>query len=66
MKTVKQSDGWWIVDVPNYRVDEDVFTSCGPYRSKAEADDDRRGLSDFYRRHPQYVSDSTATQRTLF
>ena len=49
MRTAKQSDGWWILDVPAYQVDGATFTSCGPYATRAEADDDRRGLERFYR-----------------
>jgi len=37
MKTVKQKDGWWIEDV----LECDII---GPYNTKKEAEDDRRGL----------------------
>ena len=37
MKTVKRKDGWWIEGVPE-------CDSIGPYDTKAEAEDDRRGL----------------------
>lgn len=39
MMLQKRSDGWWIINVP------DSVTECGPYDTKAEADDDRRGLA---------------------
>jgi len=40
MRSVKREDGWWIVDVPN-------APDCGPYDSKREAEDDRRGMERF-------------------
>jgi len=38
MKPVKRKDGWWITDIPE---SED----CGPYETKSEAEDDRKGLA---------------------
>lgn len=38
MKTEQREDGWWIVDTP-----EGVY-EMGPYESKKEADEDRRGV----------------------
>jgi hypothetical protein len=52
MKVGKQRDGWWILDLPAYRVDAATFTSCGPYCTSAEADEARRGLERCYRDHP--------------
>ena len=37
MKLKKRKDGWWIIEVPECE-------DCGPYGTKAEADEDRRGL----------------------
>jgi len=37
VKLVKRDDGWWIAEVPG-------GGDCGPYATKAEADEDRRGL----------------------
>ena len=49
MTLQKRADGWWIADVPVYQVDGESFTDCGPYRTRDEADDDRRGLERFWR-----------------
>lgn len=38
MKTVKRSDGYWIVDVP------DGVLEMGPYKTRKEADEDRKGV----------------------
>jgi hypothetical protein len=43
MQVTKKSDGWWIVNVP------DTVTECGPYDTRAEAEDDRRGLERTFR-----------------
>ena len=43
MKTVKYPDGWWITGVP------DDITECGPYDTRAEAEDILRGLSRFFK-----------------
>lgn len=37
MKSVKRADGWWITNVPECE-------DCGPYATKADADEDRLGL----------------------
>lgn len=37
MKLVKKDDGWWIENVPE-------CDSIGPYDTKVEAEDDRKGL----------------------
>jgi hypothetical protein len=42
MKLVKREDGWWITEVPD-------CDDCGPYGTKAEADDDRRGLDRYFK-----------------
>ena len=34
---------WWITGLPDGDAD------CGPYRTRAEAEEDRRGLARFYR-----------------
>ena len=38
MEVVKRTDGWWILDVPD-------SNDCGPYDTRSEAEDDRRGIS---------------------
>ena len=60
MRTAKQSDGWWILDVPRYCVNGETCTSCGPYATKAEAEDGRRGLERFYRANPEILTGRTA------
>jgi hypothetical protein len=56
MRCTKHPDGWWIDDVPTYVVGGEVCTSCGPYDTRAEADDDRRGLERFYKANPEYAA----------
>jgi hypothetical protein len=43
MEIEKRDDGWWIVDPNN----ED----CGPYDTKADATEDKQGLTRFYRHY---------------
>lgn len=38
MKLTKREDGWWITDCP------EGVEEMGPYDSKSEADEDRRGV----------------------
>jgi len=52
MRIQKQHDGWWILDVPCHGADGSGCTSCGPYATKADAADDKRGLERFFREHP--------------
>ncbi|MHB8971031.1 MAG: hypothetical protein ACYC3X_22600 [Pirellulaceae bacterium] len=59
LRTARQSDGWWILDVPEYCVNGETCTSCGPYATKADADDDRRGLQRFYRANPEILTEDT-------
>jgi len=42
MKIVRRNDGWWIAEVPECK-------DCGPYDTKAEAQDDKRGLEAFFK-----------------
>ena len=55
MRTTKRADGWWIVDLPPYRVGDETFTDYGPYKTRDEADADLAGLTRFYRDHPEYA-----------
>jgi len=41
MHSVKRKDGWWITELPDGQ-------ECGPYATKAEAEEDRRGLKRTY------------------
>lgn len=43
MRTEKRPDGWWIVNCPP-GVAAEGFPGVGPYRTRQEAEDDRRGL----------------------
>jgi hypothetical protein len=43
MRTIQRPDGWWITDLPDNEPD------VGPYDTKAEAEDDRRGLERFFK-----------------
>jgi len=52
MRIQRQADGWWIVDVPCDGADGSGCTSCGPYATKADAADDKRGLERFFRDQP--------------
>jgi hypothetical protein len=58
LRTAKQPDGyWWIQGPPAYRVKGETCTSCGPYATRFEADDDRRGMERFYRDHPEILTE---------
>lgn len=52
MRVTKRDDGWWILDVPSSLSGGERFTSCGPYATKAAADDDKQGLERFFGEHP--------------
>ncbi len=43
----RREDGWWIVGLPAANCPEN-----GPYRTKAEADEDRQGLLRYFKRNP--------------
>lgn len=47
MRIVKRPDGWWIVDTP-----PDILET-GPYSTKAEAEDDMRGVEQFCQDYPE-------------
>lgn len=53
MSITRKSDGWWI-ESPSL-----AGGACGPYRTKAEAAEDRAGLARFFRDHPEYREDGT-------
>ncbi|HPM80131.1 MAG TPA: hypothetical protein PLF81_05500 [Candidatus Anammoximicrobium sp.] len=59
MRIQRQQDGWWITDVPCYQADGSGGTRCGPYATKADALDDKRGLERFFREQP--VTDAPRT-----
>jgi hypothetical protein len=40
MKSVKRKDGWWITGIEDCE-------DCGPYDTKVEAEETRRGLERF-------------------
>jgi len=44
MKLDKRPDGWWVVNVP------DTVTECGPYDTRVEAEETRRGLTHTFKR----------------
>lgn len=52
MRIVKRDDGWWIIGVPAAVAGGERHTDCGPYRTKADAADDKLGLERFFRAHP--------------
>jgi hypothetical protein len=52
MECVKRADGWWI-ESPAIE-----GGACGPYRTKDEAAEDRRGLARFYRDNPGFRADA--------
>ena len=41
MRTVKKADGWWVTGIP------DCY-DCGPYKTKDDAEEHRRGLQRTY------------------
>lgn len=54
--TEHRTDGWWIVGLRD-------IEPCGPYDTKAEAEDTRRRLERFdkFENRPGYVTCETAT-----
>jgi hypothetical protein len=50
MRTEQRDDGWWITGVPD-------APDCGPYETRKEADQNKRGLARFFRRghDPEFV-----------
>lgn len=50
LRVVKRRGGWWIAGLPVEPADDPDRAECGPYRTRAEADSDRRGLERFYAR----------------
>ena len=57
----KTTAGWWVLDATGEILD----APCGPYSSRAEAEDDRRGLerSEKYGDKPGYASADSARIR---
>jgi len=47
-RIVRRRDGWWVVDLPALEGDTPEDAECGPYRTKAEARSDQRGMERFY------------------
>ncbi len=47
MKAIQRGDEWWITDMPN------DCSDCGPYETKADAEDDLSGLRRFYKHHDE-------------
>lgn len=43
MKSVKRDGEWWITNMPDDEPD------CGGYPTKADAEDDRKGLVQFFK-----------------
>lgn len=64
MRVERRDDGWWIVDAPPYEVDGAIFTSYGPYATRAEAREDKAGLSEFFRRCPPPAAEDDAVHAT--
>lgn len=48
----QREDGWWIIPKTNWDCGE-----MGPYSTKKEAEDDRRGVDRFYRARMWETSD---------
>ena len=52
MRIVKRDNGWWIIGVPSAVAGSERYTDCGPYRTRADAADDKLGLERFFRAQP--------------
>ena len=50
VRLARRSDGWWVTGLPDESNQE-----IGPYATKAEADEARRGMVQFFTRHPGYA-----------
>ena len=44
-ETKQRRDGWWFT----YLTDDNESGECGPYQTRAAAEDDARGVARFYR-----------------
>jgi hypothetical protein len=42
MKSIKRDREWWVTEIPDCE-------DCGPYSTKEDAEDTRRGLERFYK-----------------
>lgn len=49
MRLEQREGGWWIVSQPHNCPD------CGPYKNKAEAKEDLRGLANFYKENKAWL-----------
>lgn len=43
----KREDGWWVKDPNNI--------DMGPYHTKEDAEEDRRGMTRFWKNNPEYL-----------
>ena len=46
MKVIKKPDGYWVTKIPDCE-------PCGPYATKADAEDTQRGLERFFKYHDE-------------
>ena len=46
MKVIEKHDGYWVTDIPDCE-------PCGPYTTKADAEDTMRGLERFFKFHDE-------------
>ena len=51
LRIEKREDGWWIANVPPGQADSARDTGYGPYRTRKQAEEDQRGLEQFFREH---------------
>jgi len=47
LETEKRADGWWVKDPNNI--------DMGPYDTKDAAEEDRRGMTRFWKNNPEYL-----------
>lgn len=53
LRIEKRDDGWWIANVPSSQADSAGDLGYGPYLTRKQAVEDKRGLEQFFREQGQ-------------
>jgi len=51
LRIEKRADGWWLANVPPGQAGSASDIGYGPYRTRKQAEEDQRGLEQFFREH---------------
>lgn len=57
----KREDGWWFRDDDN---PDPYFRDVGPYQTKKDAEEGRRGVINFWKQRKKEVSDDRSRNRS--